>query len=78
MVFTMLLGMVVDYDNGGFGRGLDESPAHQTLLWHLNYISEVLGVLGPLTIFTTTFFLNQAFHFWSRFYCKLYGISIIV
>lgn len=71
MIFTALLGVLVDYVHGGLGQGFDESPEPQTLLWHLNYVSELLGVVGPLTIFTTTFFLNQAFQFWSRFYCKL-------
>jgi len=76
MLVTALFGILVEYFAGeGIGKGLGEEPTPESFVWEqLDYASGLSSVLAPLSTFVTTFFLNQSFHFWSRFYWTTRGM----
>jgi len=75
MLVTALFGILVEYFAGeGIGKGLGEEPTPESFVWGLEGIVGLSSVLAPLSTFVTTFFLNQSFHFWSRFYWTTRGM----
>ena len=74
MSVTTLFGILVEYLDEGIGKGLSEEPTPGSFVWGLEGIVGLSSVLSSLKTFVTTFFLNQSFHFWSRFYWTTRGM----
>ena len=74
MAITAVFGIIMEHFGEGIGKGLSEEPSPGSFAWNIEGIVGLSSVLAPLATFVTTFFLNQSFHFWSRFYWTTRGM----
>ena len=76
MVITAVFGITVEYFSEGIGEGISEEPSPGSFAWNLEGIVGLSSILAPLVTFVITFFLNQSFYFWTRFYWTARGIQV--